>query len=314
MACFSKVFLCGLVVATAAVGSADERTGLQQPKRKEWFGDYAKHKYAELNKKLDGQLDPIFKWLPGSMELRVEISGTLRGEEPETKLPDAYKALVIATIGDAMTGGIVESLFAKSLLESTPPQVVVDAVVPELERSPLIANVLTDEGFTAARRRMQGGPTVREVPYEPDFQYYAAYLWRNRERPMPLLLIGYMFRTSPTKALQAMLSGETGFGYPPRPAHIVEPHAAEHRRLLLADQILNDVVWHWEFKFEVAPEQLGKAKQLLQELSKHDKWWVRLYVAEIVQQHSDFQLADVLERLKSDDHELVRKAASRKTE
>ena len=152
------------------------------------------------------------------------------------------------------------------------------------------------------------------VPYEPDFRYYVDYLRRHGDRPLPLLLIGHMFRTSPTKALQAMLSVETKRNYPPKPNDLTTPFAPEHSRLLLADHEINDVLWTWEFKFNVLQERLETAQLRLVQFSEHDQWWVRLYAAEILRQHPGFELRDILERLQSDDHELVRKAAGRKTE
>ena len=43
-------------------------------------------------------------------------------------------------------------------------------------------------------------------------------------------------------------------------------------------------------------------------MSRHGTWWVRLYVAEILRQYAQFRTPELIERLKADEHELVRRA------
>ena len=44
----------------------------------------------------------------------------------------------------------------------------------------------------------------------------------------------------------------------------------------------------------------------LTNLSQHKEWWVRLYAVEIMRQHPEFRKSEIVERLKKDEHPLVR--------
>jgi hypothetical protein len=43
-------------------------------------------------------------------------------------------------------------------------------------------------------------------------------------------------------------------------------------------------------------------------MSRHGTWWVRLYVAQILRQYAELRTPELIERLKTDEHDLVRRA------
>jgi len=59
---------------------------------------------------------------------------------------------------------------------------------------------------------------------------------------------------------------------------------------------------------DLVPAALREAVKALDGLSKREEWWIRLYVAEILSQHPEFQTKEMLDRLKDDKHKLVRSA------
>jgi hypothetical protein len=142
------------------------------------------------------------------------------------------------------------------------------------------------------------------IEREPDFRHYVAYLESHR-REEPRELLRHMFRTAPGTALRALIDANDPVPWPKGARRL------GGRDLFYAEHVLRDVIWLRNRKFEVEPERALNAQKALAELSQHDRWWVRLYVAEILNQHPEFQTAELVERLKEDAHELVRQAISR---
>jgi hypothetical protein len=146
----------------------------------------------------------------------------------------------------------------------------------------------------------------------PNYRVYERYVRARiqREKPIPLPLVGYMYGKAPGMALLAFVEAHQWRldGLPSThkwPKEKGEP-------LVWAEHVVSEAIWREEHrlkeKFEEArPEAIAE----LEKLSKHDTWWVRLYVAEILQQHSAFRSPEMVERLKKDAHELVREAITR---
>jgi hypothetical protein len=82
------------------------------------------------------------------------------------------------------------------------------------------------------------------------------------------------------------------------------------RQLLFAEHEISDTLWRMEHKFDLGEDRISTAKANLNKLSQNDHWWVRLYVVEIMRQHSNLRNAEVLQRLAKDDNELVRQQAT----
>jgi hypothetical protein len=84
----------------------------------------------------------------------------------------------------------------------------------------------------------------------------------------------------------------------------------EKSEILLAEHIVSNAIWLKENEFaDRFQRALPEAQQELKKLAEHDQWWARLYVAEIMRQHPELRIPDVMKRLSDDDNELVSKAA-----
>jgi hypothetical protein len=82
---------------------------------------------------------------------------------------------------------------------------------------------------------------------------------------------------------------------------------SEHRSLLYAEHTVADAVWR-EGAF-LTEAELTEALTELDKLAKHEGWWVKLYVAEMLRRHEMFRRDDILQRLRNDPNPLVAKAA-----
>jgi hypothetical protein len=84
----------------------------------------------------------------------------------------------------------------------------------------------------------------------------------------------------------------------------------ERSEILLAEHIINNAIWLKEKRFDERFQQaLPEAADELAKLAKHDEWWVRLYVAEMMRQHRELRQTDVLQQLSEDINPLVSKTA-----
>lgn len=84
----------------------------------------------------------------------------------------------------------------------------------------------------------------------------------------------------------------------------------EQNELLLAEHIISNAIWLRKYGFhDRFPNTMREAKQQLSQLSEHNQWWARLYVAEIMKRHRELRQAEVLEKLSRDSNELVSKPA-----
>jgi len=83
-----------------------------------------------------------------------------------------------------------------------------------------------------------------------------------------------------------------------------------HREIIWADHVVADAIWKDENKF-LTTNETNAASAQLQKLRTSDEWWVRLYVVEIMNKHEFLRDERVLESLRRDKHESVRRAARR---
>jgi hypothetical protein len=129
----------------------------------------------------------------------------------------------------------------------------------------------------------------------PDYQHYSPWL-KDKETTPPTGLIRYLYTTSPGTALLTLKEQ-----YSPGPS--------EGRDILWAEHAISDALWKEKHGFLKNADWNEALKQLI-ELSRHKRWWVRLYVAEILRQHPQFDLPRVIRELKQDENALVREAAT----
>lgn len=165
---------------------------------------------------------------------------------------------------------------------------VIDAVVPYIETkheslNQVVQKVLKRIENTNGRK--------------PDFSYYREYIALRKSKP-PEQLVAHMYMTAPDSALLTMLG-------------IYVDRPEQQKPILWGEHVVNDVLWKQQYGFLRPDEIEAPAAEHLDKLSRHDEWWVRLYVAEILSSEAEFRTPEMVKRLKEDSHPLVRKAMTR---
>jgi hypothetical protein len=131
---------------------------------------------------------------------------------------------------------------------------------------------------------------------EPDLTQYADYL-RTREGSPDLTLVNYMYDRSPSNAMLAL-----------RQVWLV---GGEPRLPLIAHEI-NSYSWKRHNRYPDAARAVQTTvSAYLKELSGSDKWWIRLYVAAVLERESSLREAAVITRLASDESKIVRERIRR---
>ena len=270
------------------------------------FGQRPRQRYRDLDKRLGGHLAHLFGFLPRVYMMQLFVNGDQTRE--------AYKELLIIALRDDRERkrdpiDLGEAMFPSVLATSAPPRIVVEAIVPELGRDGRLRGLLEDPRYEDIVSYMQHQDFQGHIG-PPDFRDYARYLSNHKNEGRPTALVRHMYRLAPAKALYALMYAEYGIPYPP-PRLTKNPDVNRAvRPLFYAEHIISDVIWHWEHQFEIEPERVEKAKQLLARLVERPEWWVRLYAAEILRQHPRFRSRDFVQKLKKDKDQLVRDAVS----
>jgi len=83
-----------------------------------------------------------------------------------------------------------------------------------------------------------------------------------------------------------------------------------HREIRLAARLISNALWFKENGHDRRLQAaLPEVNELLAKLAEHERWWARLYVAEIMRRHPELRMDDVLQKLREDGEESVRNAA-----
>lgn len=296
----SRIVMISCVVVSLFVGCGDDKGDPAPIRASKFAEEYAREKFKDLSKHPD--LERLFTDFAAISHAHVFMR-----DEATKKL---YHEIVVTTFGKETQKDVIHAMFENYLLYITPPEILLEAMVPELGPKGKLHGILEAESSDTSRRLERQSPDG--YPGEPDFRHYASYLKNHKNVETSSYLMRHMFRTAPGEALHAMIYVQhLGVPYPPLRLSKSPTVNAEIRPLVYAEHILSDVIWHQQFRFDVSPDQLTKAKSELSVLSQHKEWWVRLYVAEIMQQHPELRVADAMERLKQDEHELVKQAITR---
>ncbi len=131
----------------------------------------------------------------------------------------------------------------------------------------------------------------------PTIDFNRVFSMMRAEGTIPDALVEYMYDRSPDKAMLGYMRYNN-----------IERLDPERRNLLLAEREISNTLWKQRFGLLVLHEAKAGAIAELEKLSRHKEWWARLYVAAIMRQHQGFRRPDIIERLKTDAHPLVRKA------
>lgn len=134
----------------------------------------------------------------------------------------------------------------------------------------------------------------------PDFSTYRTIIEEDirANREPQTTLVRHMFQSDASTALLTMV----------RASQLRDP--AEIKPILWAEHTVADLQWKRRFGF-VGPRDISnEAVAELEKLSRHARWWVRLYAAEIVTSNPELAAPRVMERLQSDENNAVRETAS----
>lgn len=267
-----------------------------------FYAHFAKLKHADLNEKTGGKLNELFDAFG-----KIGYVYTFFDDHPYPGRHKVYQEFLIQALENSAKGDVGEAMFVGFLLSMTPRKLVLETIVPEMGPGGRLEGILDhvraeDVKQYVERQNLQGHPGER------DFRHYARYLDKHRHQAPPAVLIEYMFRTDPGKALLAIANLELW------PADTREDRPArrknkeELRQLLWAEHVVQDVVWKQKHGFldpgSIEPEVFTQ----LDKLSKHQAWWVRLYVAETLRQHPLLRKPKIVRRLQNDKDALVQKA------
>lgn len=167
-----------------------------------------------------------------------------------------------------------------------PRKTVRDAVVPYLgTKNPEMKKILED--FLSEVDRPDGAP--------PDFSLYEPVIRKNKASP-PKNVIGYMYRTSPGRALLTM-------------KRIYIPESGQGDALVSFEGVIKDLM-EKENRSLLSEELTPEVREALDELARKDKWWIRLFVAENLRRHEELRTRELVDRLLKDADPFVREAVS----
>ena len=98
---------------------------------------------------------------------------------------------------------------------------------------------------------------------------------------------------------------------PPAPAKQAGPSFnKEIKPILWTEHVVSDMLWRQQYGFLPPDASDPAALGELAALARHDAWWVRLYVAEIMRRHAALRQADLVDRLARDADAQVRQSAA----
>ena len=150
-----------------------------------------------------------------------------------------------------------------------------------------------DQNLSAEAHRLLG---MAEEGWRAEPGRYYESVIRARKDDPPLGLIRFMFESFPERAIQVMLRVE-------------QDDRTDLRAVRWGEHVVSDYLWKRQHRFdEAADEAFASAMKEVDAMSRHGLWWVRLYTAHIVRLDHELATQELLERLKSDQHELVRRA------
>jgi hypothetical protein len=174
-------------------------------------------------------------------------------------------------------------------------------------------------------------PPFKPVNYEDYFEYVRRQLGRSQE--IPTGFIKYIYERSPGQALLVFTYASSApdlvarlklmrnvlearqQGKAPEPQDVTaaqleargKVRLRARREIELAEHIVSNAIWLKENGFaERFQAALPEANETLTTLANHDEWWVRLYVAYIMQKHPELRQEDVMQQLGNDDNILIK--------
>lgn len=169
-----------------------------------------------------------------------------------------------------------------------PKDSIVAALAPHLDNR--------DAAVQSMTRNLLTGYEDRSPTRPPDFAPYRALIEadvRAGKEPQTSL-VRFMYESDPGVALQTMV----------RASQLRDP--AEIKPILWGEHRVAELLWKRRYGFVARDAIDADAMQQLDLLSRHARWWVRLYVAQIAQSHPELATPELVRRLKNDTDARVR--------
>ncbi len=189
--------------------------------------------------------------------------------------------------GDRRARAIVGRAFSRL---GAPKDVVVTALVTHLDDR--------DAAVRGDVRELLKGYEDRSATRPPDFSTYRAIIEddvRHGREPRASL-VELMYQSDAGTALLTMV----------RAYQLREP--GEIKPILWAEHVVSDLLWKRRYGFAGANAVDAAALQQVELMSRHPRWWARLYAAEVVRTHPELGAAGMVDRLAGDGNGLVRAA------
>lgn len=140
----------------------------------------------------------------------------------------------------------------------------------------------------------------RHEQERPNYGIYRSYVEKDKSNTA-FPLIRRMYADAPREATMTLNDANFILGQEQRPSR---------RDLLWAVNAIDRAVWIHKYNF--VDRDKGQSETLATEqmrlLSGGEGWWVRLYVAEIMHQHSFLRQPEIIQKLKDDPHSLVKES------
>jgi len=265
-------------------------------------------KFARLSQQYGPDFDRLMRDLTAAASLDCFFQ---TDDHPrESRL---YREFVVQSLDNSLRGDVGESMFAALVLSVSPPRVVLEAIAPELGADGCLHRLLEQPSHDVFRHIQK--ETSQGDGGRPSFDQYVVYLRDGSrrgiaEQPNAELLVAHMFKTDVQEAFLAMLRIE--YGLQPESNYVYVNVARQARKevrdLQLMRHEVGDYLFHRRYSFPTPPSLKDRVETHLGAASRDTRWWVRLYVAQIMRQHAELRQPDIVARLVDDDHPLVREA------
>src|SRR5262249_6706985 len=174
-----------------------------------------------------------------------------------------------------------------------PRHTLVEALVPHLDNS--------NETIRGMVRRLLRGYEDRSATRGPDYSAYEAIIEADVRagREPQRSLVRFMYEGEPGTAMVSMMRAYQ------------LPDQKEIKPILWGEHSVSELLWKRRFGFAPAAAGDAAVTQELEKLSRHERWWVRLYCARIVGDHAELGTREMFDRLANDSDAMVRQAALR---
>lgn len=237
-----------------------------------------------------------------------EIQSALAAIEKASSVEDGRRRIdEMARMADGEPDRLIGQLLWYSSQHAGEPRarVIVGRVMKRADVSKdaavrALVNHLDDgnAGIRRDARELLKGYEDRSATRPPDFSTYREIIAEDVRagREPRASLVELMYQSDAATALPTMV----------RAYQLREP--GEIKPILWAEHVVSDFLWRRRFGFVAANAVDAAAVQQIEMMSRHPRWWARLYAAEIVRVHPELGAAGVADRLAGDGNALVRSA------